>query len=401
MILTSGQLFWLKTLPNPPSYPTLEEDIECDVLVVGGGVSGGHCAHYLNKAGCKVVVIDKRKIGLGSTSANTGLLQFMNDKMLSTIINSFGMEIGLRHYQLCREAISKLKDIGKQFNLDPQFYERNSLYYATSPDDVSKILLEYQLLKEQKFEVDYLSKHDILKLFSFSKPAALFCKDDAEVNPFRYVHGLFQKMEERHVRIFEQTELKKIAHYKNEVIAITNTQKKIRAKKVIFAAGYEAQETRREKNAVLTSSFAIVTNPVSDLSTWHERSLIWETARPYLYFRTTSDKRIIAGGLDIPTTDPIELENKQITKAEMLLKEVKNLFPQLQLRVDFSWSAVFGSTHDGLPMIAEYEQYPNCYFVLVYGGNGTVYSQFLAEILADVITKGSHSDFDMYRNGRK
>ncbi len=32
----------------------------------------------------------------------------------------------------------------------------------------------------------------------------------------------------------------------------------------------------KEKNATLISSYAIVTNPVEDLSSWYKRTLIWK-----------------------------------------------------------------------------------------------------------------------------
>ncbi|PFU31481.1 FAD-dependent oxidoreductase, partial [Bacillus cereus] len=62
----------------------------------------------------------------------------------------------------------------------------------------------------------------------------------------------------------------------------------ITANKVIVAAGYEGLEFKKEKNATLISSYAVVTNPVEDLSSWYKRTLIWETARPYIYMRTTA-----------------------------------------------------------------------------------------------------------------
>ena len=72
--------------------------------------------------------------------------------------------------------------------------------------------------------------------------------------------------------------------------------------------------------------------------------MIWETARPYLYMRTTPDNRIIAGGLDeeIPNQDQRELRAKN--QSDVLLEEVKSYFPLEALEVDYAWGAVFGNT---------------------------------------------------------
>lgn len=40
------------------------------------------------------------------------------------------------------------------------------------------------------------------------------------------------------------------------------------------------------KNTTVETSYAVVTNEMYQFEGWHEPSLIWETARPYLYFRT-------------------------------------------------------------------------------------------------------------------
>ena len=44
------------------------------VAVIGGGVIGTACAHYLAKAGCEVTVIDRGEPGRGSSSGNCGLV---------------------------------------------------------------------------------------------------------------------------------------------------------------------------------------------------------------------------------------------------------------------------------------------------------------------------------------
>ena len=47
-----------------------------DVIIIGGGVIGLACAHYLNEAGAKVTVIDKGEMGQGASHGNCGLLYF-------------------------------------------------------------------------------------------------------------------------------------------------------------------------------------------------------------------------------------------------------------------------------------------------------------------------------------
>ena len=98
MKLMTGKLFWSAGV-SVPCYPTLENDMICDVLVIGSGEAGAHIAYSLAKIGMRVMLIEKRAIACGSTAANTGLLQFVNDKSLTSLIHTFGEEKGVRAYK--------------------------------------------------------------------------------------------------------------------------------------------------------------------------------------------------------------------------------------------------------------------------------------------------------------
>ena len=75
MNLSSGYPFWLVRHGLPFDYPKLDRDIDTDVVVMGGGISGALMSYHLTNAGVNHIVVDGRTIGLGSTCASTSLLQ--------------------------------------------------------------------------------------------------------------------------------------------------------------------------------------------------------------------------------------------------------------------------------------------------------------------------------------
>lgn len=401
MFLHTGNLYWPGTYEQTPMFPALEEDIRCDVLIIGGGISGVYSAYHLAETGLDVVIIDKRRIGSGSTSANTGLLQFSNDKTLASCIHSFGEEKAVRHYQLCEQAIRDLNSIVPTLPIDVDFVPRNSLYMASCQEDVSLLKEEYAALSKHGFSVEYWTNEHIKEKYGFEKPAALYTKGDAEVNPYKLTYALIQEAAESGVRVYEHTSVIGKAFGDDQVNLLTNTKRTICARKVVFAAGYEAQSFRKDCNAKISSSFAIVTKPLLDAGSWHEQSLIWETARPYLYVRTTVEGRVIIGGLDERRYDRETMESSLLGKRDELLFHLKNLFPQYDgTEAEFFWGGVFGDTHDGLPIIGAYDDYPHCYFLLGYGGNGIVYSTMLGKLLKEVLTEGHHPEFPVYLDKR-
>ena len=98
--------------------------------------------------------------------------------------------------------------------------------------------------------------------------------------------------------------------------------------------------SKKEKKASFVSTYTVTTNPVNDFSTWYNRTLIWETARPYLFMRTTADNRIIIGGLDDNTTYPEDRDSKLIHKKNKLIEEFNKMFPEIQSKARILFSCI-------------------------------------------------------------
>lgn len=82
MDLKSGYPWWAVRNGLIHAFPALQQDLRCDVLVVGGGITGALIADELSHHGHEVAVIEQRDIGWGSTAASTALLQYEIDTHL-------------------------------------------------------------------------------------------------------------------------------------------------------------------------------------------------------------------------------------------------------------------------------------------------------------------------------
>ena len=113
-------------------------------------------------------------------------------------------------------------------------------------------------------------------------------------------------------------------------------------------------------------------------------TLIWNTADPYLYLRTTIDNRIILGGRDEEFYNPEKRDKLLQKKQQQLEKDFIKLFPDTKFETAFSWTGTFGTTKDGLPFIGEYKKLPNSYFALGFGGNGITFSLLAAKYISEL-----------------
>ena len=92
MKLKSPEPFWLVKDGIKHSYPSLRENIETEILIIGGGITGSLLAHQMIKDGYKTVLVDRREIGNGSTSATTSMLQYEIDIPLFELSEMIGKE---------------------------------------------------------------------------------------------------------------------------------------------------------------------------------------------------------------------------------------------------------------------------------------------------------------------
>lgn len=90
MDLKSGYPYWVVKNGLLHAFPPLQQDLRCDVAVLGGGISGALIADELVAHGHEVVVIDRRDIGWGSTAASTALLQYEIDTSKRMADGRFG-----------------------------------------------------------------------------------------------------------------------------------------------------------------------------------------------------------------------------------------------------------------------------------------------------------------------
>lgn len=402
MNLQSGTYYWPTTLTNAPTYPTLDQSIDCDVLIVGGGSSAAQSAYYLSDSKLKVVVIEKQTIGSGSTSANTSLLQYSGEKMFTNLVNTFGEEYIAKHIQLLRQAVNDIEEIANTVEMDFEFERVDTLYSASCLDDVEPLKKEYEFLKKHHCELDFITRQEIEEKYPFSREAAIYSYNDGQMNPFKFTHALMKHAHKKGVQIFEHTEMN--GHYfnkdENKMIITTKNGFDIKATHVIFAAGYEGLEIKKEKQASFVSTFTVTTKPIEDLSVWYKRTLLWETARPYIYVRTTKDNRIIIGGLDDSTEYPEDRDSKIVAKKNQLLNELNTLFPSIKTEADFYLGAFYGGITDGIPIIGQYEDFPNCFFLFAFGDNGTVYSQVLSKLIAKQLLNQPNPDLALYLQNR-
>ncbi|WP_328774659.1 NAD(P)/FAD-dependent oxidoreductase [Deinococcus aquaedulcis] len=401
MDLRSGRAFWPLTNGLMYTYPPLAAPEQADVLVIGAGITGALLADALSEAGLDTVVLDRRDAGFGSTSASTALLQYEIDTNLVDLSAMIGRADAERAYHLCRDAIDRVRALTAGLPDACGFRARGSLYYASTRKDARMLREEHAARTRAGLAVEHLDARELKARFGIQAPAALFSRDGAEVDPYRLTQHLLQRALARGARVYDRTAVTRLDGGRTWT-AHTDRGVPVRASWVVVATGYEAETFLGRRLAQLKNSYALATEPIAQAGgeLWPGGCLIWETARPYLYARTTQDGRVVVGGEDDPHHSPARRERSLPRKQRRLERRLERLLPHLKPEVAFAWAGTFGETQDGLAYIGPKTNGERLLFALGYGGNGITYSVQAARLLTALIQGRPDDDLHLFRLDR-
>lgn len=377
--------YWLIKDGIVAQYPSLSANLRVDVVIMGAGISAALTAWHLRNAGLSVVVLDRRHVGMGSTAASTAFLQYEIDTPLTVLRTFVGEENAVKSYRLCRDAIYSIEGLCKSLKPKFDFHRVPSLQYASFGTHVTNLKKEYTLRRKYNFEIEWLERKDIANKFGFEMPAAVLSEDGGEVDAYLLTHALFRDFCRQGHQVYNNTGVQDIQHHKRGVTLQIKNGLKVEAKKLIIACGYESLKYVPKKIGDIHSTYALVSEPLPKEYFWYRKSLIWETATPYMYFRVVNENRILIGGRDDPYHHPHIAPHIISKKTAQLVAAFRKKMPHIPLKADFSWVGAFAVTRDGLPYIGCIPERPNTYFALGFGGNGITFSVIAAEIIHDMI----------------
>jgi glycine/D-amino acid oxidase-like deaminating enzyme len=395
MKLRSKEPYWLLKNGLINTYPSLQRNASCDVLVVGGGITGSLLAYQFSKEGYKTILIDKRDVSLGSTSASTSLLQYEIDEPLYSLIEKVGENAAVDTYLEGVRAIEKLGKIIKSLKADCGFEHKNSVFIANDEKDAAWLATEFEHRKRIGLNVEWLTKAKLKRNYGAKGEGAILSESGASTDVYQLVHCLLEYASKNQgLNVFDHTALLKVHYNKNTCIAEVEGNYQITTKKILYATGYESQDMLKDKVVDLISTYAFVSEPIK-IPQHIKNTMFWDTEDPYLYMRSTHDNRILVGGEDEQFKNPERRDQLIEKKEEKLLKKITQKFEGLRLIPDYSWAGTFGITKDALPYIGEHPDFPNSYFVLAFGGNGITFSVMGMQILSDAMA-GKHNKFLEY-----
>lgn len=202
-------------------FKSLKDNLDVDVLIIGGGITGVSLLYELKNTNLKVCLVERNKIGRGVTSKTTAKLNYLQGIVYSKIAKDVS-ELAAKTYLNSQIAgINHLLENINKENITCNLEKVTSYIIGTKQADIDR---EYNFLKNNGINV---KKEDL----------SLYVDDTYVFHPIKYLEALLNAVVKKNKLIFENTEVIELNKEAEGYICKTKDAC-IKAKKVVLACHY-------------------------------------------------------------------------------------------------------------------------------------------------------------------
>ena len=345
------------------AFKTTNRNIDCDILIIGGGITGISTALMLSNYDKKIVLIDANRCGCGITGKTTGKISVMQGytyQKISSISNNLAYEyLDSQVY-----ASNKLINIIKKYHINCDLKKNYSYLFTNCSDNIKKIIKEKSIL-------DRSLKCDIVSKLPNGYPCIYGIKTESYVfNPIKYINSVKNICYDS-VDIYEKTRALSISR-KLDYFLIKTNRNKIKAKKVVICTHYPI--------FVKKFYFPLIT------SITKEYVIGAKTDKVYNSNMISNDDKIVSiryyDDFMIYASNDSLLGNEFDHKKNMN-KVVSDFKKHFSYPIDYAWYNYDISSTDYLPIIGEVDK--DIFVATAFNKWGMTNSTLAATILSDMI----------------
>jgi len=362
---------WLSTAPES-GYPALDEDLETDVAVLGGGIAGLTTALMLTRQGARVVVIEARRVGSGVTGCTTAKVSALQATIYSTIRSRNGQDAAAAYAEASLAAVDRVAELVEELGIDCDLARRPAFTYAAAPGERSSLENEQGAAAEAGLPVRLVESPDL----PYPVHGAVRLDDQLQLHPVRYVQGLAAAVDGAGSRVFERTRTTGIDEGSPCVVQTTGGT--LRAGQVVVATHYPIFD-RGLYFARLKAQRSYCVAATLEASDSPPEGMSISAGSPTRSIRSHGDLVIVGGEGHSPGS--ADATGQRFSQLERFVREYWQV-----AAVTHRWSAQDPVPYDHLPVIGPYR--PGSSRLWVTSGFmkwGLTTATFGAAILADLI----------------
>ena len=379
------------------TYPTLEQDLQADVCVVGGGLTGVNTALELAERGLSVVLLEARRIGWGASGRNGGQLI----RGIGHDVSGFARHVGQEGVRYLKQAgidsvalvARRIAQYGIDCDLRWGFCE-----LANTPAQFAAFEDEQRDLADLDYphEIHLVGPERLHEIVASDLYAGgLVDMGSGHLHPLDLVQGEARAAHGLGVRIFEQSPVLRIEH--GSTVTLHTARGRVRAQSLVLGcnAHLDELEPRLNGKVLPAGSYVVATEPLPEglaRTLIPQNMALCDQKVGLDYYRLTADNRLLFGGAcHYSGRDPKDI-------GAYMRPKVLKVFPQLaEVRLDYQWGGMIGITANRFPQVGRLSQHPNVFYAQGYSGHGLNVTHWTARLLAEAIATEQSHGFDVFR----
>ena len=360
---------------------------DTDVAIIGGGLLGCALAFKLATAGVETLLLERRELNREASGTNAGSLHIQ-------LLRPPGMdETWFEHFKplvrLHADAGRSWRRLEAEAQIRVGVRIHGGLLVAETAEQLRMLTHKVALERAEGLDTALINGAEaraMCPLLSDSVIGADYCPDDGAANSLLVAPALAHRAAELGARIAPHHEVAAIAAVGPRGFVLDTTGGRVRARRVVVAAGPWTGQVAKMMGVDLPIGPNILSMNVTEAQPPELNLLIQHAGHRLTLKQTASGTYIIGGGWP---GEYVASENRKLTSFESLAGNMwvaASVVPRLaRVRVIRTWAGLGSNTPDWQPIIGECPQVPG--FHILFAGLGFTLGLVCAQMMADLLVE--------------
>jgi glycine/D-amino acid oxidase-like deaminating enzyme len=382
-----GRSPWIDRFPRSrvPSYPKHRGDLDIDVAIIGGGLTGCATAYAFAAGGIKVALFEADRLGRGSSGASTGWITEEPSMGFAAVDTALGRRAARHAWQAWRRAALDFEALIRRLDLKCKAEPRSALLVAQTAEQAARLERERKARGDAGIDGTFVPARAIGAVTGFPAAAGIRSRDGAIIDPYRATLGLAAAAARRGALIFEKSPVTKTG-FTRETASITVGGQLIRARRVIVATGTVPPMFKPlARHFTQRTTYLVLTEPVPARlrkALGSRDHMLRDAADPPHRISWVDDERLLVCGADTDQAASRARDAMLVQRTGQLMYELSTFYPDISgLQAAYGWDAPYSATAHGLPVIGPHRNYPHHLFALGDGSQSLTGAYLASRIL--------------------
>ncbi|MBA3752108.1 FAD-binding oxidoreductase [Candidatus Dependentiae bacterium] len=352
-----------------PDVPPLSVDIETEVVVIGGGMAGLTAAQAFAKKGKKVVLLEAYHCGAGATGKSSGFISPKCEIGFTEFIQRYGEEGAQAIWaSIEKDGVEHIRSTIKEYQIECDYVEEDSLEVATSQKSVKSILTEAENLARSGFETSFIEKENIPSLVGTERYyGGVVYPRNFGINAYKYCQALKDALQKEGVEIYEETPVLSVSEN-----SVTTLHATVKADYIVVCTdrftpdlGKLTKEIYHIQTFLLASE--VLSSVVLQKMFPQRRLMVWDTDLVFTYFRTTGDRLLVGGGSVLHSYSTHETYHSE-SIYKKLTHYITDTFQVPEIQFEQMWPGLIGVSKDVAPLAGPDKDIKSIYYICAAAG---------------------------------